>query len=176
MQNIKLVRPTKELEKAAIDFKNEFFQNGEYEINGSELWDKTDSYDIWLENVTKNSCKETVNPNWVVTDTFFAVRECDNHIIGIIDFRNELNDFLKDFGHCGYSVRPTERKKGYATEMLKQIIDLARQIGLKEMQLSCVSDNEPSVKTITNNGGIYQRSFLYEEKKADIFLIKPESV
>jgi len=172
MDKLIFIRPNKELENQAIEFKNEFFENGETEINGSELLDKTDNYDKWLENVTKNSSKETVDPNWVVTDTFFAIRENDKKIIGIIDFRHELNDFLKDFGHCGYSVRPSERKKGYASEMLKKILDIARQIGINEFQLSCKSSNVPSVKTITNNGGIYNRSFKYNEETADIFLIK----
>jgi len=172
MGKILFIRPNKDLENQTIEFKNEFFENGETEINGGGLLDKIDSYDTWLENVTKNISKDTVAPNWVVTDTFFAIREHDNKIIGIIDFRHELNDFLKDFGHCGYSVRPSERKKGYATQMLKQILDIAQQMGLKEFQLSCKSSNVPSVKTITSNGGIYNRSFKYNEETADVFLIK----
>lgn len=172
MDNLLLVRPNKELEFKAIEFKNEFFQNGETEINGSELWDKTDDYNIWLENVSKNISPETVNPNWVITDTFFVVRQSDNKIIGIIDFRHELNDFLKDFGHCGYSVRPSERKKGYATEMLKQVLKIAKNIGLKEFQLSCKKDNIPSVKTILKNGGIYNRSFEYNGNEASVYIVK----
>lgn len=82
-------------------------------ISGSESLDQTDSYDEWLKTVTNNIIIETVNPNWVVTDTFFAVDET-NKIIGIIDLRHTLNDFLKDLGNCGYSVRPSEKKKGYA--------------------------------------------------------------
>lgn len=172
MNKILLVRPNKELEIKAVEFKNDFFVNGEYEISGSELWDKTDDFNVWLENVSKNTSKETVNPNWVVTDTFFAIREHDEKIIGIIDFRHELNEFLKDFGHCGYSVRPSERKKGYATEMLKQLLDIARKNGLKTIQLACVKDNVPSIKTITKNGGIYKRSFEYNGEMADIFILE----
>jgi predicted acetyltransferase len=172
MDKILLVRPNKELESEAIEFKNEYFQNGENEINGSELWDKTDNYHIWLERISKNISTETVTPNWVVTDTFFAIREYDNKLIGIIDFRHELNDFLIDFGHCGYSVRPSERKKGYATEMLKQVIQIARNNGLKEIQLSCEKINIPSVKTIIKNAGIYKRSFNYNGNIADVFIIK----
>jgi predicted acetyltransferase len=175
MDKISLVRPNKKMEFEAIEFKNEFFRNGEYEINGSELWDKTDNYDIWLENVIKNISKETVDPNWVVTDTFFAVRENDEKIIGIIDFRHELNDFLKDFGHCGYSVRPSERKKGYATEMLKKVIKIAQDMGLKEVQLSCETENIPSVKTIIKNGGKYKRSFKYHDNMADVYIVNLDS-
>ena len=172
MDKLTLLRPAKDLEFQAVEFKNEFFNNGETEINGSELWDKTDNYDIWLEKVTKQIKKETADPDWVVTDTFFTIREHDKKIIGIIDFRQELNDFLKDFGHCGYSVRPTERKKGYASEMLKQILGIARKTGLKEFQLSCASNNVASLKTITKNGGVYQRSFEYNGKTANVFIIK----
>ena len=167
---IKLIRPDKELESKALDFKQEFLDNNEKIINGSELLDQMDSYEEWLVSVTNNISEETVNPAWVVTDTFFAVDESDN-IVGIIDLRHTLNDFLKDFGNCGYSVRPSERRKGYATEMLRQILGVARQCGMKELHLSVERDNEPSVKTIKTNGGIYERSFEFEGEQADIYKI-----
>ena len=94
MDKILLVKPNSKLKNQAVEYKNEHFSYGENTINGSELLDKTDSYDEWLEAVTKNTNEDTVNPNWVVTDTFFAIRECDRKIVGIIDFRHELNDFL----------------------------------------------------------------------------------
>ncbi len=167
---ITLKRPIKEYEEEAISFKQEFFDNGETTINGSELLDHTDSYDEWLKSVTDNTSSDTVNPSWVVTDTFFAFDE-NNRIVGIIDFRHELNDFLKDFGNCGYSVRPSERRKGYATEMLKLVLEHARQIGMDKVQLSVERSNEASVKTITKNGGKYERSFEFENEKADVYMI-----
>ena len=78
--------------------------------------------------------------------------------MGIIDFRHTLNDFLKDLGNCGYSVRPSERRKGIATEMLRQLLD-----------------NEPSVKTIIRNGGVYERSFEFDGEQADIYRIAVNS-
>ncbi len=165
-----LVRPTLELKSKALDYRQEHFDNNEMVINGSELLDKTDSYEEWLKSVTDNTSPDTVNPNWVVTDTFFAVDENEN-IIGIIDLRHTLNDFLKDFGNSGYSVRPSERRKGYATEMLRQILLIAKQAGLQEVYLSVERDNEPSVKTIIKNGGKYERSFEFEGEEADIYKI-----
>lgn len=167
---ITLRRPVKEYETEAIAFKQEFIDNGEKTINGSELLDQMESYDDWLKSVQDNASSDTVNPSWVVTDTYFAFDENDR-IIGIIDLRHELNDFLKDFGNSGYSVRPTERRKGYATQMLRLIMERAHQIGMEKIQLSVERSNEASVKTILKNGGKYERSFTFEGEEADVYMI-----
>ena len=167
---LKLIRPSKEREKEALAFKKEFFDNGENTINGSELLDQTDSYEIWLQAVTNNASKASVNPEWVVTDTYFAIDE-NERIVGVIDFRHELKGFLKDFGNSGYSVRPSERKKGYATQMLSLILERAKETGLKSFQLSAKKSNTPSIKTIIKNGGKYSRSFTVNNEEADVYII-----
>ena len=166
--SIRLIRPTPNLKNQALEYRQEHFDNNEMIINGSELLDKTDSYEEWLKTVTANTKPGTVNPDWVVTDTFFAVND-EDRIVGIIDLRHSLNDFLKDFGNCGYSVRPSERNRGYATEMLRQILAIAKEAGLKEIHLSVEKDNGPSIKTILKNGGVYERSFEYDGSLADIY-------
>lgn len=169
--SIRLVVPTGEDKTKAIEFKQEFFENKEYVINGSELLDQTEDYAVWLTSIKNNAKKETVSPSWVVTDTYFAVDENDR-IVGIIDLRHELNDFLRDFGHSGYSVRPSERCKGYATQMLGLIKDVAKSHGMDKLQLSVERNNEPSVKTIVKNGGEYERSFSFQNEEADVYFIK----
>lgn len=171
MDELALIFPNENMEEKALQFKSEFFANGEKVINGSAMLDIKDNYFEWLKMISDSSRAETVNPNWVVSDTFFAVRKNDGKIVGIIDFRHYLNDFLKDFGHIGYSVTPTERKKGYATEMLCQVLKYAKNQGLSEVQLSCKVDNIASRKTILNNGGISKRFYEHDSKKAEVFII-----
>lgn len=169
--DIILVRPTLEWKEKALAYRKEHFQHGEMIICGSELFDKTESYEEWLTLVTRNVDPKTVSENWVVTDTFFAVRESDDRIIGMIDLRHTLNEFLKDLGNCGYSVRPSERKKGYATEMLCKLIVKAKEAGMKELRISVEKENTASRKVIEKNGGVYERSFSYENEIADIYRI-----
>jgi predicted acetyltransferase len=169
---IKLVKPTIELKDGALEYRQEHFNNNELIINGSELFDKIDSYEEWLERITNNSKIDTVDSNWVLTDTFFAIREEDNKIIGIIDLRHDLNDFLKNFGNSGYSVRPSERRKGYATEMLRMLLEYAKGCGLKQIHLSVERDNISSIKTIVKNGGKLERSFEFEGEIVDSYLIE----
>lgn len=169
--DIILVRPTLELKEKALAYRKEHFQQGEMIICGSELFDKTESYEEWLTLVTRNADPKTVSENWVVTDTFFAVRESDDRIIGMIDLRHTLNEFLKDLGNCGYSVRPSERRKGYATEMLCKLRAATREANMKELHISVEKDNTASRKVIQKNGGVYERSFSYEDEIADIYRI-----
>jgi predicted acetyltransferase len=167
---ITLRRPKKEDKEKALAFRKEFFDQGESTINGSELLDQMDSYDEWLKSVTDNTSSESVNPEWVVTDTFFAIDET-GRIAGIVDLRHKLKGFLLDFGNSGYSVRPSQRKKGYATQMLGLLLDIARQSGLTELHLSVERTNEASIKTIRRNGGVYERSFEFEGEQAEIYRI-----
>ena len=171
-EEILLVKPTIKLEKEALEYRQEHFDFGENVINGSELFDKIASYSEWLERVAANASIETVDPEWVLTDTFFATRVSDGKIIGIADLRYQLNDFLKDFGNCGYSVRPSERKKGYATEILRQICLVAKEHGLEQLQLSVEKDNVASIKTIERNGGKFSRSFIFESEESYVYFIK----
>ena len=167
---IRLIRPEAEHEEAVLAFRQEFFDNGETVINGSEQLDSISSYGEWLQMIKACADRERLRPDRVLTDTFLAADEAGN-IIGIIDLRHELKGFLADFGHCGYSVRPVERQKGYATRMLALILHEAKAAGLTSLQLSVERKNTPSVKTILKNGGVYERTFTWEGEPADVYRI-----
>lgn len=72
---LSLVRPTADIKEAVLDYKNEHFLYGEYEISGGERLDCMDSYEKWLQYVTDNASAETVSPEWVVSDLFLALDE-----------------------------------------------------------------------------------------------------
>lgn len=168
---IRLFAPTAGTKEEALKFKQAFFDFGEDTIDGSELLDRMDSYEEWLAYIADNAKAETVRPGCVLADTYFAL-DANSKIVGIIDYRHELNDFFKDYGHSGYSVLPTERRKGYASEMLRLVLEKAKSDGLKEFQLCALRGNIPSVKTIQNNGGVLVRSFEHHGEVADVFMIR----
>jgi predicted acetyltransferase len=166
MSEVELVYPTEEHELAALELRAEHFYYGEAVIHGSALFDKTVDYGVWLERVRNNLNDATVNPGWVPAETYFAVRKSDGRIVGIIDIRHTLNEFLEQFGgHIGYSVRPSERRKGFGTLMLKHAIEHCGSLGLKKVLLICHKENAASAGTIIRCGGILVEEFVYMDGK-----------
>lgn len=152
--NLILEEPSEKHREAALAFKQEFLDAGEMVINGSALLDQMD-FDEWLANCARNANPETVRDDWTVATTCFAVRVCDGAIVGIIDIRHSLaTDFLAQYGgHIGYSVRPTQRRRGYATQMLALALDRCRKLGLSAIRIGCYASNEASIRVIEANGG-----------------------
>jgi len=155
MSALELQLPTLQHKEAAENFKNEFLEIKETVIYGSALFDQME-FEQWLTHNTNNRQESTVNIGWVTATTFFAVRKRDQKIVGMIDIRHNLeNDFLIQYGgHIGFSVRPSERKKGYATEILKMGIEYAKSLSIEKLMIACFSNNLPSIKTIVKCGGV----------------------
>ena len=166
MDELELVRPMPSYKNSAEGFKQEFYNCGEQVINGSALLDQME-YDEWLENTRRNNSPETVRSDWVVADTFFAVRKNDGRLIGTVDIRHNIdNGFLSKYGgHIGYAVRPSERRRGYATQILKMALAHAKSIGLTRVMLGCYSDNLASIKTIEKCGGVLTETKPYADGK-----------
>jgi predicted acetyltransferase len=160
---IELVTPKKEHEAIVSDFIKEHVENNEFEIHGGALVEKLD-YGVWLEQLAKNSDKSTVNRDWVVASTFLAMRKSDRKLIGMIDIRHELNDFLQSYGgHIGLGIRPSERGKGYASKITMEGLDFCKKIGLQKVMLACYKDNLASRKTIEKCGGKFEKEFTISE-------------
>ncbi|MGE5604102.1 MAG: GNAT family N-acetyltransferase [Bacteroidota bacterium] len=99
--------------------------------------------------------------------TFLAIRKSDRKIIGIIDIRHNLgNKFLAEYGgHIGYAARPSERHKGYATQLLRMALKYGKSLNLTKVMLGCYADNIASIKTITKCGGVLTETKPYVDGK-----------
>ncbi|MCL2670436.1 MAG: GNAT family N-acetyltransferase [Clostridiales bacterium] len=156
MSEIELVFPTEEMEAAATAFVAEILHNGEAYINGGAGITAAASYAEWLQTLRNNLHEDTVQDGRIPSTTYFACRKSDNAIVGIIDIRHRLNDFLYNWGgHIGYGVRPTERRKGYATQMLALALQDCKRLSIENVLVVCNHDNEISRATILKNGGIF---------------------
>lgn len=95
----------------------------------------------------------------VTSSTYLAVRLSDNKVVGIIDFRHHINHPILSVwgGHIGYSIRPSERRKGYGKEMLRQNLQNCLERGLTKILITCDWDKAASEKTILANGGVFEK-------------------
>lgn len=151
---ITLCRPSSRYARQVMDFRDELKKNGD-EFDGCAGLEDCASFEAWIrfEERLKTKYKE----GYVPSEVFLAIRETDDHLVGIIDYRHPLTGFLMNFGgNIGYSVRPSERQKGYAAEMLRLMLDICRSYGEKRVLLTCDSDNTASRKTILKNGGVLE--------------------
>lgn len=106
-----LIKPAVIMKQQALDYKEEHWNYGETILHGSTLMDSME-YEDWLNLTERNSNRETVRHGRVPASTFFVLRKADGRMVGMVDIRHELNNFLANYGgHIGYGVRPAKRQK-----------------------------------------------------------------
>ena len=144
------------------DYKNEFILNNET-IHGAANMTAL-SIPEWVKFVENTKYKETVTPGFVTAHTFFAVNDTDK-IVGVINARDELNDYLLNFGgHVGYSVRKSERRKGYAKKMLNYTSEFLFSLGSNKILVTCDKNNIASKCTIESCGGILENEVIDQNR------------
>jgi predicted acetyltransferase len=161
--SIKLIEPTLELESEFFAMAEEFkAENGDV-INGIGSIDVENFKDSVRQ--AKNHAKGIGLPDgWVPASTYWLI--CQGRIVGTCNLRHELNDFLREFGgHIGYSVRPSERGKGFGTQMLRLLLEKARVLGIKRLLVTCDDNNIASAKVIESNGGKLANKVIKNDSK-----------
>ena len=145
---MKLIEPTMEYSEQIRAYRQEFLDSGD-SMDGTGGLRNFDDPQEWIDFLVRHKDPKTVP-------------EEDQKIVGMIDIRHRLNEFLENYGgHIGYSVAPSERHKGYATQMLKAVLPVCRELGIDKVLITCIKGNEGSKRTILRNGGIYE-STVYE--------------
>lgn len=153
MEKLNLVIPTLEYKDKAIEYIEEFNIFFE-EISGVGNLDKyLNRYDEWLEKI-KEDRNSVYSEENVPTHTYFLVREEDLKIVGMINIRLKLNKFLSKYaGHISYSIRPSERRKGYGKYNLYLGLKVLNDYGEEKAFLDCSKNNIASKKVIEALGG-----------------------
>ena len=162
---MKLVFPDITYKDRSTGYIREFYEYGSG-INGSGSLDrflKESTYENWLQKILRDIDIANLPEGKVPALTYFYVREADERIVGMVNIRLALNDLLRsEGGHIGYSIRPTERRRHYGTDLLSAALKVCDTVGIREVLVSCDRDNIASAGVIRNCGGVL-KSEIYSE-------------
>ncbi len=155
-ERLELIEPVVELRGEYESYCREFAGRGE--IPGNASMHTRDDFEQAVRASRDYARGVDLPQGWVPGDTFWLVRD-GRRLVGMINFRHELTDFLHaEGGHVGYSVRPSEQGRGYATHMLQRVLGRARELGLRRVLITCDERNAASARVIEKCGGILENS------------------
>lgn len=151
----KLIEPNLEIEKEYNEYIDEWEKLGENIIPSASIRSNfiyKDLINKWSEQKTNKA----YDKGFVPASIYFLVDE-NKKIYGSLHIRHELNDYLLNHGgHIGYGIRPSERRKGYATQALALALSIVEGLGMKRVLIICNKKNIASARTIINNGGVLE--------------------
>lgn len=111
-----------------------------------------DDFGAFLEQLDASSRGSGIPEGFVPHTTFWLV-QC-GEVVGVSNLRHALNDNLRvDGGHIGYGVRPSARRRGHGTRLLRHTLAAAGAMGIGEVLLTCARANVASAATIVRCGG-----------------------
>lgn len=168
MDKLILIKPITSFADQIVSYRQEFLDCGSSMDGCGSLRCMPDPND-WLDQVKLYSSKNTVPEDKVQSTQFICIRESDNRLVGMIQVRHYFNEYLEKYaGNIGYSIRPSERRKGYGTRMLRLVLPFCREIGLDRILIACLDTNDGSRKIILANGGIYDSTVFEPDKQVNL--------
>ena len=161
---VKLIKLTKdyynELKKMIDEWKIDQEVNHTNHAPWAIFKNDYNDFDYYLNNLEVKEAVEGKVPDSV----FFLLDEERNILLGAVNIRHYLNDYLLKYaGHIGDGIRPSERRKGYATEMIRLALIECKKMGIDKVLMVCDKFNIASSKTIIKNGGILENEFVDEK-------------
>ena len=152
---MELRRPTIVDREAVLDMMAEFEQTQSAHDGG--FWDTENFvYEEWLESNQNQEMGINLSEGWVPAIQLVAFSE-KGQALGFLNLRLRLSDYLLEVGgHIGYSIRPSERGKGYAKKALRQGLKVAKEKNIKKALVTCSVNNPASRSVILANGGILE--------------------
>lgn len=158
---MKLIEPTIEFDKQIRAYRKEFLDCCD-QLEGTTRLKYYDDPQDWIAFLNKHKDPATLPKGRVQLTQYMVVREEDQKIVGMVDIRHFLNEYLEKYGgHIGFSVAPSERHKGYATQILEMALQKCQTLGINKVLLVCNKGNEGSKRIILKNGGTFE-SVVYD--------------
>lgn len=156
-----LMKPAFEYTEQISEYRKEFLRAGD-SMDGTGPLRRISDPKEYIKFCRAGENPAKVLKEFVPATQFLFIRTLDNRLVGMVQVRHYFNGFLERFGgHIGYSIRPSERRKGYAKKMLKMVLPFCKEIGIEKVLITCIDGNVGSEKTILANGGVYE-STVYE--------------
>lgn len=165
MTSIKLIKPSKDLYKQYKEMMDEWYNDGS----------RIDPWPLRLKYSTEDEFNEMLNridevekginlDGYASSTTYWLYDEDNNKIIGASNLRHFLDEIGGEYwGHIGYGIRPTERKKGYGTLILTLTLDKAKKLGLEKAYLGAYEDNIGSWKIMEKCSAVFDK-IVYEKE------------
>lgn len=162
-KELRLEEPRLEHQQEHEKMLKEFLNNGEEIIPRAMRIKPYETYPQFLQRTLDR--KEGKNlPEQRVPGSLYFIIDKENKIVGSINIRHQLNEWLEKIGgHIGYGIRPNERKKWYATIALKLALEKYKELGITKPIVICDKENIWSAKVIQNNWWILESEYPCKE-------------
>jgi len=150
--DLQLIEPSESLRDEYIGFVNEIHEAGDPYI--ANEWEEVHrDFSAFVRRLRNHALGVDLPEGWIPASSYWLVRQ--GRVVGACGLRHALTEFLRDFGgHVTYGVRPSERRKGYATFMLRAMMNKAKTMGMDRVLLTCDARNVTSAKVIMKCGGL----------------------
>jgi predicted acetyltransferase len=153
-ERLALVAPAVAFDAPFVEMMDDFDAAGEHtQFRGTDALARTD-FPAYVRVLEERARGANLPPGYVPDSQYWLVRDGAT-VLGVVSLRHYLTPALDDVGgHIGYSIRPSERRKGYGTRVLALALERAAALGLARVLVTCDTDNIGSARIIEKNGGV----------------------